>query len=485
MTDKPELSWYPTTIDELQRLLDSGVWPRVRAIADDVGPLQIAQGRLTYIDTPKLGGMSGILREGSAPAGAEPFDLTARSLWLWRAEATEPAKPTLANTAISRAAASRVKLNLNDRAHFVLTDFGAAQWTKWDLERYGRPADARAAGPHTCELWRLAQVLGADMYIGALRVIEDNAVEVEVQPSDVGKVSLGKMERERDAEAEVERLADYLLRHHASECTGPGSGVSAVDVVIRLLKRAGDFESRRLDLARCSDALRRIAAASNLMVLGMRGPEFAMELAERVEKQLALRGPVLRTDDEQIDRAALDRLTAYMRINHAHSLSLGEHVADVAIWALEKYAKDHRLLCEQLGLLPVTSSSGVRAAIKGMRKDIDDASERLAKWCPECDPGKTSLRGVIVLLEVDVLKPNAEAREALERIAVASGTGECTASALAERVEQQFADFRKVADRLSIDREIAGAAEQLVRRLVDRLVETDPEYIEQLRRGGS
>jgi hypothetical protein len=146
-------------------------------------------------------------------------------------------------------------------------------------------------------------------------------------------VSLGKMERERDAEAEVERLADYLLRHHASECTGPGSGVSAVDVVIRLLKRAGDFESRRLDLARCSDALRRIAAASNLMVLGMRGPEFAMELAERVEKQ--------------------------------------------------------------------------------------------------------------------------------------------------------FADFRKVADRLSIDREIAGAAEQLVRRLVDRLVETDPEYIEQLRRSGS
>jgi len=103
--------------------------------------------------------------------------------------------------------------------------------------------------------------------------------------------------------------------------------------VIRLLKRAGDFESRRLDLARCSDALRRIAAASNLMVLGMRGPEFAMELAERVE--------------------------------------------------------------------------------------------------------------------------------------------------------QQFTDFRKVADQLGTDREIAGAAEQLVRRLVDRLVETDPEYIEQLRRSGS
>ena len=92
MTDKPDLSWYPTTIEELQRLLDSGVWPRVRAIADDVGPLQVVQGRLTYIDTPKLGGMSGILREGSAPAGADPFDLTARSLWLWRAEATEPPK---------------------------------------------------------------------------------------------------------------------------------------------------------------------------------------------------------------------------------------------------------------------------------------------------------------------------------------------------------------------------------------------------------
>ena len=69
MTDKPALSWYPTTIEELQRLLDSGVWPRVRAIADDVGPLQIAQGRLTYIDIEK-DGMSGILREGPAPAGA-------------------------------------------------------------------------------------------------------------------------------------------------------------------------------------------------------------------------------------------------------------------------------------------------------------------------------------------------------------------------------------------------------------------------------
>lgn len=101
MTDKPALSWCPTTIEELQRLLDSGVWPRIRAIADDVGPLQIAQGRLTYIDIEK-DGMSGILREGPAPAGAEPFDLTARSLWLWRAEATEPAKPTLANTAADR-----------------------------------------------------------------------------------------------------------------------------------------------------------------------------------------------------------------------------------------------------------------------------------------------------------------------------------------------------------------------------------------------
>ena len=92
MTDKPELSWYPTTIDELQRLLDSGVWPRVRAIADDVGPLQIAQGRLTYIDIEK-DGMSGILREGPAPAGAEPFDLTSRTLWLWRAESSASSTP--------------------------------------------------------------------------------------------------------------------------------------------------------------------------------------------------------------------------------------------------------------------------------------------------------------------------------------------------------------------------------------------------------
>ncbi len=245
---------------------------------------------------------------------------------------------------------------------------------------------------------------------------------------------------------------------------------------------------------------------------------------------------VLRTEEDEQNRAALDRLTAYMRINHAHTLSSGEHVADVATWALAKYAKDHGLLCEQLGLLTVTSSSGVRAAIKGMRKDIDDARERLAAWCPECDPGKTSLRGVVVLLEADVLKPSAEARErvdlvasamqriaravgldryaedvftilqasdtiaervelrlqqyaeAFDRIGSASGLSMrlgVAASDLAERVEKQFADFRKVADQLGTDREIAGAAEQLVRRLVDRLVETDPEYIEQLRRGRS
>lgn len=235
MTDKPELSWHPTTIEELQRLLDSGVWPRIRAIADDVGPLQIAQGRLTYIGIEK-DGMSGILREGPAPAGAEPFDLTSRSLWLWRAEASD------------------------------------------------------------------------------------------------------KMARERDVESEVERLADYLLRNHASACTGPGEGVSAVDVAIGLLAQAGEerrrlLEAQKADRARCDGALRRIADASRLTVLGQRAPEYAMELAERVEKQ--------------------------------------------------------------------------------------------------------------------------------------------------------FADFRKVADRLGTDREIAGAAEQLVRRLVDRLVETDPEYIEQLRRGGS
>ncbi len=532
MTDKPALSWYPTTIEELQRLLDSGVWPRIRAIADDVGPLQIAQGRLTYIDIEK-DGMSGILREGPAPAGAEPFDLTSRSLWLWRAEATEPAKRE--HTMVIRLdKPPRFEPEQGASIEEALVKLerlidGVRSWpehVRWlDIAGPIRSWCAEVRSSGTLDLPLVVAVCDA---VGKLALYVDQLDHVRVANAagSIAREAAGKYSNDAlatvklraaltaaassmarfpgptseeikepeldmppsvagDAEAEIERLADYLLRHHASECTEPGSGVSAVDVAIRLLKRAGDFESRRLDLARCSDALRRIAAASNLMVLGMRGPEFAMELAERVEKQLALRAPVLRTDDEQADRAALDRLTAYMRINHAHALSLGEHVADVAIWALAKYAKDHGLLCEQIGLLPENSPSRVRRAIKEMKKDIDDASERLAKWCPECDPGKTSLRGVIVLLEADVLTPNAEAREALERIAVASGTGECTASDLASRVEQQFADFRKVADRLGTDREIAGAAEQLVRRLVDRLVETDPEYIEQLRRSGS
>ena len=71
------------------------------------------------------------------------------------------------------------------------------------------------------------------------------------------------------------------------------------------------------------------------------------------------------------------------------------------------------------------------------------------------------------------------------RTSSSAATVRTLAPSLAERVEKQFADFRKVADQLGTDREIAGAAEQLVRRLVDRLVETDPEYIEQLRRSGS
>ena len=109
--------------------------------------------------------------------------------------------------------------------------------------------------------------------------------------------------------------------------------------------------------------------------------------------------------------------------------------------------------------------------------------------------GNTALvRGVPKLEGAAVMATDLRASVSLV-IAALAAEGEFDAAVLethlshacadAERVEQQFADFRKVADQLGTDREIAGAAEQLVRRLVDRLVETDPEYIEQLRRGGS
>ena len=188
MTDKPELSWYPTTIDELQRLLDSGVWPRVRAIADDVGPLQVVQGRLTYIDIEK-DGMSGILREGPAPAGAEPFDLTSRSLWLWRAESSASSTPSGSALAVERLRAFDEALDKLERraGHVSWQAFAAA------LQRWGTAASPMARSD-------VASALGS---------LADSWADELPKPEMLAE---RKNPRDADADAEVERLADDPIR---------------------------------------------------------------------------------------------------------------------------------------------------------------------------------------------------------------------------------------------------------------------------------
>ena len=47
-----------------------------------------------------------------------------------------------------------------------------------------------------------------------------------------------------------------------------------------------------------------------------------------------------------------------------------------------------------------------------------------------------------------------------------------------EKLERELADAAK-------DRALVGATETLVRRMIDRLVETDPEWVDSLRKGGS
>ncbi len=53
-----------------------------------------------------------------------------------------------------------------------------------------------------------------------------------------------------------------------------------------------------------------------------------------------------------------------------------------------------------------------------------------------------------------------------------------TAGARIKQLERELADAAK-------DRALVGATETLVRRMIDRLVETDPEWVDSLRKGGS
>jgi hypothetical protein len=88
MTDSaaPKPDWIPTTIEELQRRLARGEWPRVRAIGDKPGPFQLIQGRLIEFD----GRCGTVLAEPGLEGTAA--DLTERSTTVWavpESDATE------------------------------------------------------------------------------------------------------------------------------------------------------------------------------------------------------------------------------------------------------------------------------------------------------------------------------------------------------------------------------------------------------------
>lgn len=63
-------------------------------------------------------------------------------------------------------------------------------------------------------------------------------------------------------------------------------------------------------------------------------------------------------------------------------------------------------ICDALGMVPEASVESIVRAIAQLRNENDAANNALAKWCPECDPGRSSLASTVGLLIHDVLEPH-------------------------------------------------------------------------------
>ena len=59
------------------------------------------------------------------------------------------------------------------------------------------------------------------------------------------------------------------------------------------------------------------------------------------------------------------------------------------------------------------------------------------------------------------------------------------ADSLVSRLLRQFIDFAQIGEATARNRALVNAAETLVRRMAAHLVETDPEWLDGLRKSGS
>jgi len=70
---------------------------------------------------------------------------------------------------------------------------------------------------------------------------------------------------------------------------------------------------------------------------------------------------------------------------------------------------EHEQICEALHLVPEATTEMILESIRNTRREVRDAIEKLAPYCPECEPSRTSLSGVVSLLIGDVLEPGLKA----------------------------------------------------------------------------
>ncbi len=81
-----------------------------------------------------------------------------------------------------------------------------------------------------------------------------------------------------------------------------------------------------------------------------------------------------------------------------------QHAASIA--RIEELERERTSITNVVGLVPGASVESIRSSINRLRHEIGDAKETLAAYCPEMDPTRCSLAGVVASLMGDVLDPS-------------------------------------------------------------------------------
>jgi hypothetical protein len=89
-----------------------------------------------------------------------------------------------------------------------------------------------------------------------------------------------------------------------------------------------------------------------------------------------------------------------------------QHAACIA--RIEELERERASITNALRLVPGASVESIRSSISGLRHEISGAKETLAAYCPEADPTRCSLGGVVRLLVGDVLDPSLARIDELE-----------------------------------------------------------------------